>query len=101
MRRTIMMVGLALAGLLLGVVGSSQPAAIGTVSAASEPYSIDWYTIDGGGGSTEAQFGVYTLSGTIGQFDAGEHESAVYSLGGGFWAGIDPRFLAGLPWVER
>ena len=31
-------------------------------------YSIDWYTIDGGGTSTG---GVYSASGTIGQPDAG------------------------------
>jgi len=97
------MLGLTLAGLLLGVVGSSQRAAIGTASAAtaSEPYTIDWYTVDGGGQVAEAQFGVYTLSGTIGQPDAGEQVNATYTLGGGFWAGIDPRFLADLPWVER
>lgn len=103
MRRTIMLLGLALAGLLLGVVGSSQRATISTASAAtaSEPYTIDWYTIDGGGRVAEEQFGVYTLSGTIGQPDAGEHVNAQYTLSSGFWGGIDARFLADLPWVER
>ena len=34
-----------------------------------QSYSIDWSTIDGGGGTSTG--GVYTVSGTIGQPDAG------------------------------
>ena len=35
----------------------------------AQSYSIDWFTIDGGGGTSTG--GVYSLSGTIGQPDAG------------------------------
>jgi hypothetical protein len=51
----------------------------------AQPYSIDWYKIAGGGGtSTNGQF---TLSGTIGQHDAGgPMTGGNYSLTGGFWA---------------
>ena len=53
--------------------------------AAAQNYTIDWFTIDGGGGiSTD---GVYSLSGTIGQPDAGGPiAGGTYSLTGGFWA---------------
>ena len=51
----------------------------------AQPYEIDWHTIDGGGGtSTNAQF---SLSGTIGQPDAGTTlTNGQYSVTGGFWA---------------
>ena len=35
----------------------------------AQSYSIDWFTIDGGGGTSTG--GVYSVSGTIGQPDAG------------------------------
>ena len=48
-------------------------------------YSIDWHTIAGGGGT--GTNGQYTLSGTIGQHDAGTAMSGGnYSLTGGLWA---------------
>jgi len=53
------------------------------LSASAQNYSIDWYTIDGGGGTSSG--GPYTLSGTIGQPDAGLHTGGNYTLVGGFW----------------
>jgi len=48
-------------------------------------YAIDWHTIDGGGGTSTN--GQYSLSGTIGQPDAGRPmTNGQYSLTGGFWA---------------
>jgi hypothetical protein len=50
----------------------------------AQTYSIDWYTIDGGGGTSTN--GQYSLSGTIGQPDAGAPmTNAQYSVTGGFW----------------
>lgn len=46
-------------------------------------YSIDWSTIDGGGGTSTG--GVYSVSGTIGQPDAGTMSGGNYTLQGGFW----------------
>ena len=46
--------------------------------------SIDWFTIDGGGGTSTG--GVYSVSGTIGQTDAGTQSGGPYSLTGGFWS---------------
>ena len=54
-------------------------------SLASADYSISWYTIDGGGGTSSG--GTYTLTGTIGQPDAGYHDEPPYELLGGFWVG--------------
>ena len=36
----------------------------------AQSYQIDWFTIDGGGGTSTG--GVYSVSGTIGQPDAGD-----------------------------
>ena len=49
-------------------------------------YSIDWSTIDGGGGTSTG--GVYSVSGTIGQPDAGAMSSGNFTLQGGFWGMI-------------
>lgn len=46
-------------------------------------YSIDWFTIDGGGGTSTGN--VYSVSGSIGQPDAGMMSGGNYSLVGGFW----------------
>lgn len=76
-------------------------AALSTAVRASSPqadYAIDWYTIDGGGGSSSS--GVFTLSGTIGQTDAGSMASGSYSLDGGFWAAT-PKYSIYLPLIRR
>jgi hypothetical protein len=52
---------------------------------ASGQFSIDWFTIDGGGATSTS--GVYSISGTIGQPDAGGAiTGGNYSLTGGFGA---------------
>jgi hypothetical protein len=54
--------------------------------ARAQSYSIDWFTMDGGGGVSSG--GSYTLSGTIGQPDAGTSSAGNYALQGGFWPGV-------------
>jgi hypothetical protein len=55
---------------------------LGTASAQD---AITWSTIDGGGGTSTG--GVYSVSGTIGQPDAGlTMTNGQYSVTGGFWA---------------
>src|SRR5216683_1977715 len=49
-------------------------------------YAIDWFTVDGGGGTSSG--GSFTLTGTIGQPDAGTLSGGNYTLQGGFWPGI-------------
>ena len=63
---------------LLAVCGAA-------ISTQAQAFTIDWYTIDGGGGTSTG--GVFTISGTIGQPDAGgPMTGGNYSLTGGFWA---------------
>ena len=51
----------------------------------AQSYSIDWYKVSGGGGTSTG--GVYQVSGTIGQHDAGGPMiGGNYALTGGFWA---------------
>ena len=47
-------------------------------------YSLDWSTIDGGGGTSTG--GVYAVSGTIGQPDASTMSGGPFTLVGGFWS---------------
>jgi len=60
-------------GVLIPVVGFAQP------------FSINWYKIAGGGGTSAG--GNFQLSGTIGQHDAGgPMTGGGFSLTGGFWS---------------
>ena len=62
----------------------------------AQSYSIDWYKIAGGGGTSTG--GVYSASGTIGQPDAsGAMTGGNYSLTGGFWALISVVQTPGAP----
>jgi hypothetical protein len=58
-------------------------------------YAIDWSTIDGGGSTSTG--GVYTVSGTIGQPDAGTMSGGNYTLQGGFWGVIAAVQTPGAP----
>ena len=54
-------------------------------TAHAQSYTIDWSTVDGGGGTSTG--GVYSVSGTIGQADAGgPMTNGQHSVTGGFWA---------------
>jgi len=54
----------------------------------AQSYSIDWSTIDGGGGT-----------GTIGQPDAGAMSGGTFTLSGGFWGGISAVQMPGAPYL--
>ena len=71
-------------GLLIPVAGFAQQ------------YSIDWYKVAGGGGTSTG--GIYGLSGTIGQQEAGDTMTGGnYSLTGGFWSLISIAQTTGAP----
>src|SRR5438445_2483576 len=53
-------------------------------SAHSQTFGLNWFTIDGGGGTSTG--GVFSASGTIGQPDAGIASGGGYTLSGGFWS---------------
>src|SRR5438128_190465 len=63
--------------------------------ARGQNYSIDWFTIDGGGGTSSG--GAYSLSGTIGQSDAGRLSGDSFALDGGFWGGVFAAPTVGVP----
>jgi len=58
----------------------------GSASLQAQNHSIDWFTMDGGGGTSTG--GVYSVSGTIGQPDANAPPltGGNFSLIGGFWS---------------
>jgi hypothetical protein len=60
-----------------------------------QSYSIDWHTIDGGGGTSTG--GLYSVSGTIGQPDAGSMSGGGYSVEGGFWGIVTAIQTPGAP----
>lgn len=65
-------------------------------TARAQNYTVDWYKISGGGGTSTG--GTYSVSGTIGQHDAGGPMSGGnYSLTGGFWSIISLVQSAGVP----
>ena len=71
-------------------------------SALAQSYTVDWYKIPGGGGTSTG--GSYQVSGTIGQPDAGNAMSGgavtgtnYYSVTGGFWSIISVVQTAGVP----
>jgi hypothetical protein len=48
-------------------------------------YDLSWSTTDGGGGSSSG--GIFDLTGTAGQPDAGVMSGGDFTLAGGFWGG--------------
>src|ERR1039458_5099794 len=61
-----------------------------------QSYSIDWYKIAGGGGTSAGA--TYRSSGTLGQPDAsGAMTGGSYSLTGGFWSLISVVQMPGVP----
>ncbi|HTY86997.1 MAG TPA: hypothetical protein VMB80_05995 [Candidatus Acidoferrum sp.] len=72
--------GLVLTGIVLTCLGL-----LFTGIVRAQSYSINWFTIDGGGGTSTG--GMYSVSGTIGQADAGaQMTGGNFALTGGFWA---------------
>jgi len=64
--------------------------------ALAQSYNIDWHKVAGGGGSSTGA--TYSVSGTIGQPDAGgPMTGGGYSLTGGFWSLISLVQTAGAP----
>src|SRR5215470_4805513 len=58
---------------------------IGIRTAPAQTYDLSWFTIDGGGGMNSTG-GTFSLSGTIGQPDAGAAlTGGTFTLTGGFW----------------
>lgn len=69
-------VGLVAAGLLLAAVQAAP------LRAAPDALSLTWYTVDGGGSSSQS--GSWRLDGVVGQPDAGRLSGGALVLTGGF-----------------
>ena len=95
--RRIIFIALALmVVMLVASNGHTAPAS----SKPADAYTIDWYTMDGGG-AMNASGGTFTLSGTIGQADAGTLSGGTYTLNGGFWNGIGNLLNFYLPLIMK
>lgn len=59
---------------------------LSSAAGAGDPpvFEIPWYSIDGGGGTSEG--GQFTVTGTIGQHDTGTMTGGEFEISGGFWA---------------
>ena len=68
-----------------GLLASAGAFLADTLPGSAQNFAVDHFVLSGGGGtSTNAQ---YSLTGTVGQSDAGEPLSAgPYRLEGGFWS---------------
>jgi hypothetical protein len=68
----------------------------------AQSYSINWYTIGGGGGSSSGTNGAttYTVSGTIGQPATASMSGGNYSLTGGFWSILAVVQTPGYPFLS-
>ncbi len=99
LRRTTVI--LTLAALLL-LAGVAQAQADGQPDRPAAGYDLSWWTVDGGGAVRAGSPGSYTLSGSIGQPEAGLALSdEEYILIGGFWGGAATQFRISLPLVLR
>lgn len=90
MKKTLIFITVLL--LLVGPLG----AAVSQVG-----YSIDWWTVDGGGGASAG--GDFNLNGNIGQPEAGYMQGGDFALQIGFFAGGEVRATDSiyLPMVVR
>jgi hypothetical protein len=77
MKIKVILVGVVLVALLFLAGGLAYAEVTG--------YQLSWWTVDGGGGTSNSS--TYDLSGTIGQPDAGRMSGGGYVLAGGFWGG--------------
>lgn len=77
----------------LCVSAATLAACFGTVA----QYAVDWSTIDSGGGTSTG--GVYSVSGTVGQPDAGRMSGGAFAIEGGFWGVVAAVQIPGAPFL--
>lgn len=86
------------------LTGTALVAANAAAGADAANYQLSWWTVDSGGGSSQSADGLYTLSGTISQPDAGFAAGGEYTLHSGFWQQVGAaiqEFWVYLPLVTR
>jgi PKD repeat protein len=87
------------------LVGNSEIAIGPSITVTSLDLSVDWFKVAGGGGTSASTDGVYCVSGTFGQPDAGgPMQGGGYLVEGGFWSPLDAQayIVSGLaPTITR
>ncbi len=74
----------------------AAPLALFSIATFAQNYSVDWYKVAGGGGTSSG--GNFSVSGTIGQPDASAPMSGGnFSVTGGYWALINVVQTPGAP----
>ncbi len=86
-KRTLMIATLTLLP-VFAVLSAEQafvdaPLPLRTASGAGGDFELNWFTVDGGGGTSSG--GDFTLRGTAGQPDAGDSVGGDFALAGGYW----------------
>lgn len=71
---------------------------LSALSAHAQNYAIDWFTIDGGGGTSTN--GGFAATGTIGQSDAAKLSGGSFGIQGGFWSIIAAIQTPGAPMLS-
>ena len=94
--RLVYLIELALLLLLLAAPTLARPQA----APAADTFDLSWWSIDGGG-TMNVSVGAYSLSGAIGQPDAGALSGGEYTLAGGFWGGAALNYAVFLPVVLK
>jgi hypothetical protein len=98
MKRLIILIPIVLV-LLIGI-STANAQRTNEPAAPQSGYDLSWYTIDGGG-AMNVTGGSYSLSGSIGQPDAGSLDGGLYRLNGGFWSGAAINYNLYLPLVLK
>jgi hypothetical protein len=97
MTRRIVLLGLTgLLLLFLAIPAVARPQA----APAHDTYDLTWNTLDGAGGTLTSLDGVYTLTSTAGQPEAGQLANG-YTLKGGFWNGVSLNYTISLPLLAK
>jgi len=68
--------------IILAALAAAAPASL---AQSGGPYDLSWSTIDAGG-AMQMSGGAFTLSGSIGQFDAGPTINGQFGVEGGYWS---------------
>lgn len=63
-----------------------------TVTVIADPFTLSWWSVDGGGGTSTG--GTLTVTGTVGQPDAGTAASHGQVADGGLWSGLRATIFA-------
>ena len=100
MNRKQIQIGLTLLALAALLLLAGAALANGPVTAPAA-YTLDWWTVDGGGGTGSDAGGQYELNDTICQPDASVWGNDDYTLVGGFWSSGEAQYRIYIPLILK